>query len=36
MLQDFKDIFPNRLKISLIESLYKKGRKLDMINYRNI
>ena len=36
MLQDFKGIFLERLKISLIEPLYKKGSKLDMTNYRNI
>jgi Notch-like protein len=31
-----KDIFPDRLKCSLIKPLYKKGSKLDMANYRPI
>jgi hypothetical protein len=35
-LQDFKGIFLDRWKISLIEPLYKKYSKLHMTNYRTI
>jgi hypothetical protein len=36
ILQDFKGIFVGKLKISLIEPLYKKDSKVDMTNHRNI